>query len=231
MFCSECGKEINSDVKFCPFCGTKQIFNGINQSKKDLKKNKKSLVNANIKNFYEYEEKEFNKLNHETKRKIILSEISHTNEYHWRFEKLNLLLEKFDSGFFEKTKEEFSIYKMLKDENYLSEICKSPEKSFLEKSVYYFFLIWVLNTSFANGLPTLISDEKWEGWYIPGLSEITPMIVQELTILRGKGEFRLASQAEVWRTNRRLRKLKENINNIKDFDLNKIENNLEELLK
>tara|TARA_B100001989_G_C24423447_1_gene405227 strand:- start:170 stop:865 length:696 start_codon:yes stop_codon:yes gene_type:complete len=231
MFCSECGKEINNDVKFCPFCGTKQILIGINQSKKDLKKNNKNLVDTNIKNFYEYEEKEFNNLNHETKREIILSEISRTNEYHWKFEKLNLFLEKFDSGFFEKTNKEFSIYKILKDENYLSEICKSREKSFLEKAVYYFVFIWVLNFSFANSIPELISNEKSEGWYIPGLSEITPMRVQDFNLLRGKGKIRWASQAEVWRINRRLRILKENINNLKDLDLNKIQNNFEELLK
>ena len=211
MFCSECGKEINSDVKFCPFCGTKQILIGINQSKKDLEKNNKNLVDTNIKNFYEYEEKEFNNLNHETKREIILSEISRTNEYHWKFEKLNLLLEKFDSGFFEKTNKEFSIYKMLKDETYLSEICKSPEKSFLEKAVYYFFLIWVLNTIFANGLPTVISDEKWDGWYIPGLSEITPMIVMEKYIFSDKTEFRLGTQAEEWRLDRTKRRIQEGI--------------------
>ena len=226
MFCCECGKKINNEDKFCPNCGKKQILNQINKSKKDLKNNNEILVDSNIKNFEEYEEKEFNKLNDETKRKIILQEISFTNKYHWRFEKLNLLLEKFDLGYFKKTNEDFSIYELLKDDNYLSEYlsdyCKTTEKSILEKSAYYFFLIWILNTSLANGLGAIMFDGKWEGWYIPALSEVTPMIVQELTILEGKGDFRMASQAEVWRTNRRLRKLKDNIN--------KIEENFEELL-
>ena len=46
MFCSECGKEINNDVKFCPFCGFSQFNN--------LKKEASSIP------FKKYDNSEFN---------------------------------------------------------------------------------------------------------------------------------------------------------------------------
>ena len=42
MYCSNCGKEINSSDSFCPNCGTKvnsdQIYMGENKSKSENKK-------------------------------------------------------------------------------------------------------------------------------------------------------------------------------------------------
>ncbi len=221
MFCSKCGKEINNDVKFCPFCGFK--IHEVNEGKR---------TSTQLKEIYEYPETNFKTLNTTQKKLIIWSKIANTNESHWTYEHLHKVLSKFEAGFYNQEQSRDTLYEdlfrdELSDIPFFNPMYKTPLTETIIKS---FAFIWVLNTIFASGLPTLISDEKWEGWYIPGLSEITPMMVQELTIL-GKGEFRLASQAEVWRTNRRRRKLKENINNIQDFDLNKIENNLEELLK
>ena len=229
MFCSECGKEINNS-KFCPFCGQYQLVLDSKHNESQTIDNRQNLSNKKVKSIYEYNEAEFNKLDNFSKRQVILFEISNTNPNHWAFKKLNDLLIKFDEGFFTKKERKKLIYRILREEELLSAISATKEKSFLEKSFSFLFFIWIMNTIFANFFPILLYDNKWEGWYVPGLSEITPVIVQEMTLF-GAGEFRLASQAEVWRTNRRLRQIKDGINQFEDFDLNELQNNLNELLE
>ena len=85
---------------------------------------------------------------------------------------------------------------------------EDKEKSLSSKVISTIFYMWILNTFFAN---VITADKNWEGWYIPGLSEITPILVQETYLIGGSSKFRLASQAEVWRTNRRYKQLKEGI--------------------
>ena len=36
MYCSKCGKQIEEDSKFCPFCGTSQERNLLNKEQKKL---------------------------------------------------------------------------------------------------------------------------------------------------------------------------------------------------
>lgn len=230
MFCSECGKKIKNDVKFCPFCGQDQLVIDSEDYKSQSISNLQNFSNKEIKSIYEYNEAEFNELDNYSKRRVILFEISNTNPNHWTFKKLNDLLIKFDEGFFKHKDREKLIYRILREEELLSTISTTKEKSFLEKSFHFLFVIWIMNTIVANFLPIFLSDNKWEGWYIPGLSEITPVIVQEVTLF-GEGEFRLASQAEFWRTNRRFRQIKDVINQYEDFDLNEFQNNLNEFQK
>jgi len=230
MFCSECGKEINNDVKFCPFCGQDLFVIDSEHYESQSIANHHNFSNKKVKSIYEYNEAEFIKLDNYSKREVILFEISNTNPNHWTFKKLNDLLIKFDEGFFKNKYREKLIYRILTEEELLRAISVTKEKSFLEKSFRFLIFIWIMNTIFANFLPSLLYDNKWEGWYIPGLSEITPVIAQEITVF-GASEFRLASQAEFWRTNRRFRKLKDVINQFKDFDLNEFQNNLNEFLK
>ena len=62
MFCSECGKEINNDVKFCPFCGAKQNLTNNDQSESNLKNDSKNLIYDGFKRIKEYEIQEFKDL-------------------------------------------------------------------------------------------------------------------------------------------------------------------------
>ena len=224
MICSACGKAINNS-KFCSFCGQEQLVLNPEHNENQLINERKNFSNETVKSIDEYNEAEFNKLDDFSKRQVILFEISNTNPHHWTFEKLNELLKKFDEGFFKNTDREKLIYRILREEELLDTISTKKEKSFLEKSFNLIFFIWIMNTIFANLLPIFLYDNKWEGWYIPGFSEITPIIVQEMTLF-GEGEFRLASQAEVWRTNRRLRQIRDFQNQLefKNFDLNDIQN-------
>ena len=52
MFCSECGKEINNNSKFCSFCGARQINNlDVKKKAKDAEDlpTKSRLSNKNLK--------------------------------------------------------------------------------------------------------------------------------------------------------------------------------------
>lgn len=49
MYCKHCGKEIDSDAKFCQYCGTSQNKTNINNNEDSTQKTKKDIVIPNIK--------------------------------------------------------------------------------------------------------------------------------------------------------------------------------------
>ena len=85
---------------------------------------------------------------------------------------------------------------------------KDKDPSTMEKVFGYLFGIWMINTFLAN---ILFLGVEEEGWYIPGISDITPVIVMEKYIFSDKTEFRLGTQAEIWRLNRTKRRIEEGI--------------------
>ena len=164
MFCTECGKEINNDVKFCPFCGLKIL---------EIKDNSESLNKVNRqpdKDFDKSEGFSFGEISSDIKNKL----------------ERNIEIDRDTSR------------------NY----SQRRETSLGSKVIAAVFYMWLLNTFLANANSW---DRKWEEWYIPGLSEITPMLVQETKFLGGGSKYRLASQAELWRVIRTRKNIKEGI--------------------
>ena len=180
MFCSECGKEINNEVKFCPFCGFKVLEQKKSSETKGTTEIKKSnnvippivplgnfktseiqevfvpaknselnkQSNNNFDEFlYNVSRKNFNKLNDQDKRKLILLEIEREDEERafrpggltiyipfagTRYKYLREVLYKFDNGLF---KDE-NLYNILIERKFLldkDEPVNSPTRRYLRQ--------------------------------------------------------------------------------------------------
>ena len=217
MFCSECGKEINNDVKFCPFCGAKQNLTNNDQSESNLKNDSKNLIYDGFKRIKEYEIQEFKDLKKDEIKKIILNEINLTSaeEAEKSYFLKNIILPRFINNEYEG--KEGKLYEDLIFKNFSKEMKKLIKKkltgkdkdpSTMEKVFGFLFGIWIINTFFANFIYVGFGKE---GWYIPGISDITPVIVMEKFRFSDKTEFRLGTQEEIWRLNRTQRRIKEGI--------------------
>ena len=79
MFCSECGKEIKDNAKFCSSCGANQTLTNSDQSKSNLKNDSKNLIYDGFKRIKEYQIQEFKDLKKDEIKKIILNEINLTS--------------------------------------------------------------------------------------------------------------------------------------------------------
>ena len=90
MFCIACGEEIKDNSKFCEYCGARQSID-----RKTKKKPKKIFID-------DLSEEEFNYLDDQEKRIVVLTEISITKNSKI-YDYLKDVLEKFDKGFY-KTK-------------------------------------------------------------------------------------------------------------------------------
>ena len=159
------------------------------------------LSDAEIKKIIELEVIKYSKVDSQ-KSNFIIDVILHRFENKFYTGEMRNLLFK-DLTFNEDKQLKSYVYEKEKDKKRLESDKK--EKLMGGKVFSRIFYIWILNTFLANILVGNID------WYIPVLSEITPVIVQELNLI-GAGQFRFASQAEAWRTNRRFRQIKDSLN-------------------
>lgn len=251
MFCIECGKEISASANFCPSCGASQtVSENSKKTDNDQTKELNKLVSAKKR------KEEFLKLPNEEIRKIILSEISNLKKNnHKRSNYIKeIVLDRFDRKFyygqmrkelyndlFNKDTTNLESKRLIIEHSTNREEIKSkefnnikPVNNWNSKSILKgFFFIWLTNTILANTIGTGTSlNNVWEGWYIPPLSEITPVLIKEISFF-GEGDFRLATQAEVWRMNRNVRKLREGIEDItgEDLDLDNLKKDFDKNLK
>ena len=175
---------------------------------------------AKIKRIKEYTNDEFAIMTNQEIKEILKNEIPFIkNSDPRKAENLRNIIYQIENGIYKNP------YRKNKNRSKSLKYFRNPEEkeNTLQGKVFSFlFFLWILNTILANFIGTggTSVKETWEGWYIPGLSEITPMFIQEYTILGG-GDFRLASQAEVWRINRRVRKFREGYKNFTGSDLQK----------
>ncbi len=159
------------------------------------------LSDAEIKKIIELEIIKYSKVDTQ-KSNFIIDVILHRFENKFYTGEMRNLLFK-DLTFNEDKQLKSYVYEKEKDKKRLESDKK--EKLMGGKVFSRIFYIWILNTFLANILVGNID------WYIPVLSEITPVIVKELNLI-GAGQFRFASQAEVWRKNRRFRQIKDSLN-------------------
>ena len=260
MFCIECGTEIYDTAKFCHACGAAQIISVDSKSPRDLEKTQVyKFFNLSLEEFIQLEDNEIKHIlleaveffrindpeiaNYIQNNILIKFKADITGELYpdpidTLFEKLLELERKSRQNNFQRENK----FKEFNENNHnfnnssmkiLHSIRERKiKKDFFSVKIFNFiFFFWILNTILANLIGTPDGRNfSWEGWYLPGLSEITPMLIKEYDVF-GEGDIRLASQAEVWRINRRARKIREGYKNFTGSELDKDLNNLQKMFK
>ena len=257
MFCSECGNEISASAKFCPSCGAKQIITRDLKTENDLENKEFDIFfNFSLDEFIRLEDYKIKQIlieaveffrNNDPKianyiKNNILQSFQgdiYPDSIEDLFEKLIDLENKSNKNNINNPKSKntnntslsSTILKSVRHKNKKND---STSKNWNSNSILKgFFFIWLTNTILANLIGTGTSlNNVWEGWYIPPLSEIAPVLIKEISIF-GEGDFRLATQAEVWRMNRTVRQIREGIEDItgQDLDLDDLQKDFDENLK
>ena len=120
MFCGKCGKEINNSL-FCPFCGFKQEIKE-EESINELNDLYKELKNIKVKNFIDYDKKEFINLKINELTKIIINQISKykKEDKSKAYFIEHVILKRFNSNYYKDNEDK--LYDDLKFENYSKDL-------------------------------------------------------------------------------------------------------------